>query len=195
MAFVILTPCCIAASTVFALLLQPIIDAAVSGDLPVFLMYSLGGIAAGLVSVLLEYVTNSLFITIQADFTMKLRNEYMSSVLHKRASDYFSQKSSFYLSKLTVASKDIAEKYDGSMLEIYRIFWSFLFSMAAIVYGDWRLAVLVLALAFVSVNLPKLFQRQADLAEKEYLESNDSCMSQTQSILSCFFAGKGVWDV
>lgn len=186
----ILTPCCIAAATGFALLLQPIIDAAVSGDLPVFLMYSFGGIAAGLVSVLLEYVTNSLFITIQADFTMKLRNEYMSSVLQKKANDYFSQKSSFYLSKLTVDSKDVAEKYYGSRLEIYRIFWSFLFSMAAIVYGDWRLAVLVLALAFVSVNLPKLFQRQADLAEKEYLESNNSCMAQTQNTLSCFLLVK-----
>lgn len=186
----IMTPCCVAASTGFALLLQPMIDAAVQGQWALFWRCSFCAIALGFVSVGLEYGVNSLSAGILTVFTRNLRNEYMNDILQKTAKDYFSRKSSFYVSKLTVASQEIAEKYCGSLLEIYRIFWSFLFSMIAIIYGDGKLAILVVMLAAVSVNLPKLFQRQADLAEKDYLESNDSCMAETQNILSCFLLVK-----
>lgn len=166
------------------------VDAAVIGNIHLFWVYTGGTIVLGGISIYLDYIVKIFAATIQAEFNTKLRNAYMSDVLQGNAKDYFSKKMSHYVSDLTIASREIAEKYCGSLLEIYRILWSFLFSIIAIFYEDWRSAIFVLLLAIVSVNLPKLFQKSANLAEKEYLKSNDSYIAQTQSILSCFLLVK-----
>lgn len=186
----LMVPFCAAASAGFSLLLQPVIDAGLSGNRTAFWGYALGAVFLGLVSAAADYVENDLSRRVRAEFTADLRKSCLADTLESSARDYFTGSASSHLSKLTTDSREISDKYCGSLLKMYRILWSFLFSVIAVILADGKLAVMILFFAMISVNLPKLFQKGADKAEKEYLESCDAYLAEAQNVLSCFLLSK-----
>lgn len=188
--YLVLIPLDVLLATLFSLMLQPIIDSGLAQDWRAFFACSAGIIVVGLLSTSANCMTKYLALRIRTGFEKELKCTGLYHIMKKSAHDYYEKDTSAYLSRLTVEAGNIAEKYCGSMLEIYRILWTFLFSVAAIICADWKLAIIIVLFSVISVNLPRLFQRRTDEAESRYLKNSDSYISAVQNILGCFLLSK-----
>lgn len=188
--YLVLVPLDVLLSTLFSLMLQPIIDSGLVQDWNAFLICSAGIIIIGLLSTSANCITKYLALRIRTGFEKELKCTGLYNIMKKNFHEYYEKDTSTYLSKLTVESGNIAEKYCGSALEIYRILWTFFFSVAAIIYADWKLAAIVVLFSVISVNLPKFLQQRTDEAESSYLKNSDRYISIVQNILECFLLSK-----
>lgn len=173
-------PLSVLASTLFALSLQPVIDAGIEGDLKRFVECSIWSVLLCLADVLLVYVVDLLRAKIRMNFSRQLRTHYFDLIFRKCAKKFMENDSSSYLTNLTTDADVIAEKYCDSFLQIYQSLWSLFLSVIAILSTQWILALYVIPFSFLSVNLPKLFQKHATQGEKEYLASSDRHLAVAQ---------------
>lgn len=178
--YLIAAPLSVLASTLFALSLQPVIDAGIAGNLPLFIKCSISAVLLCLADVLLVYHVDLLCTKIRQHYSRNLRNHYFNLIFQKPVSYFLEKDSSSYLTNLTTDADVIAEKYCESVLLIYRSVWSLALSILAILSTQWILAIYVIPFSFLSVNLPKLFQKHATEGEKEYLVSTDLHLAAAQ---------------
>lgn len=178
--YLLSAPLSIVASTLFAMSLQPVIDAGLSGDLSAFARASVWAAALVLADVLAAYLEDVQRLKIKTACTRQLRLQYFSSFFRQRVQRFLETDSAERLSKLTVDAEVIAEKYCENLLHIYRYIWSLVISVAAIMTARWELAVYVVVFSLVSVNLPKLFQKRADTAEQDYLDASNAHLAAAQ---------------
>ena len=178
--YLLSAPLSIVASTLFAMSLQPVIDAGLSGDLSAFARASVWAAALVLADVLAAYLEDVQRLKIKTACTRQLRLQYFSSFFRQRVQRFLETDSAERLSKLTVDAEVIAEKYCENLLHIYRYIWSLVISVAAIITARWELAVYVVVFSLVSVNLPKLFQKRADTAEQDYLDASNAHLAAAQ---------------
>ena len=178
--YLLLAPLCTTASTLFAMSLQPVIDAGLSGDLPAFARASVR--AAGLVAadVLASYLEDAQRLKIKTACTRQLRDRYFRSFFQQSVQRFLETDSAVHLSKLTVDAEVVAEKYCENLLRMYRYIWSLLISVTAITTARWELAVYVVVFSLISVDLPKLFQKKADTAEAAYLSASNAHLAAAQ---------------
>lgn len=169
--YLLCAPLTILASTIFAMSLQPVIDAGLAGDMAAFAAASVRAAALAAADVLAAYWEDVQRLKIKTACTRQLRDQYFSGFFQQRIQQFLETDSAEHLSKLTVDAEVISEKYCESLLHIYRYLWSLVISVAAIISARWELAVYVVVFSLISVNLPKLFQRRADAAEQEYLSA------------------------
>lgn len=178
--YLLCAPLAIALSTLFAMSLQPVIDSGLAGDTAAFAAAS--GRAAVLVmaDVAAAYLEDVQRSKIKTACTRQLRYQYFSRFFRQRIQQFLESDSATHLSKLTVDAEVISEKYCENLLHIYRYIWSLIISVAAIVSAQWELAVYVIVFSLISVNLPKLFQRKADTAERDYLSASSAHLAAAQ---------------
>lgn len=178
--YLLCAPLAMLASTLFAMSLQPVIDAGLAGDMAAFAAASVRAAALAAADVLAAYWEDVQRLKIKTACTRQLRDQYFSGFFQQRIQQFLETDSAAHLSKLTVDAEVISEKYCESLLHIYRYLWSLLISVAAIISARWELAVYVVVFSMVSVNLPKLFQRRADAAEQEYLSAGKAHLDTAQ---------------
>lgn len=184
--FAIIAPVAALASTLFALALQPVIDSGLSGDITVFIKASVWAVFWGIADVFFVFVQDIQSEKIKIRYTKQLRLHYFKYFFEQRIEKFIEKDSSFYLSKLTVDAEVIAEKYVESLLKVYKCIWSLIISIVAIILARWELAIYAAIFSLLSVNLPKLFQKKADLAEQEYLLSNNRHIAKAQESVNNF---------
>lgn len=168
------------ASTLFALSLRPVIDAGIAGNLPLFISCSIWAVLLCLADVLLVYFADLLCTKIRHHYARTLRTHYFDLIFQKSVKNFMEKEHSSYLTNLTTDADVIAEKYCESFLQIYRSVWSLVLSVLAILSTQWILALYVIPFSFLSVNLPKLFQKHTTEGEKEYLASSDLHLAAAQ---------------
>lgn len=178
--YLLCAPLAILASTLFAMSLQPVIDAGLAGDMTVFTAASSRAAALVAADVLAAYLEDVQRLKIKTACTRQLRYQYFSGFFQQRIQQFMETDSAAHLSKLTVDAEVISEKYCESLLHIYRYIWSLLISVAAIISARWELAIYVVVFSLISVNLPKLFQRKADAAEQDYLSAGKAHLDTAQ---------------
>lgn len=178
--YLLCAPLAILASTLFAMSLQPVIDAGLAGDMAVFAAASSRAAALVAADVLAAYLEDVQRLKIKTACTRQLRYQYFSGFFQQRIQQFIETDSAAHLSKLTVDAEVISEKYCESLLHIYRYIWSLLISVAAIISARWELAIYVVVFSLISVNLPKLFQRKADAAEQDYLSAGKAHLDTAQ---------------
>lgn len=178
--YLLCAPLAILASTLFAMSLQPVIDAGLAGDMAAFAGASVRAVILVVADVLAAYLEDVQRLKIKTACARQLRYQYFSGFFQQRIQQFLENDSAVHLSKLTADAEVIAEKYCESLLHIYRYIWSLFISVAAIVSARWELAVYVVVFSLISVNLPKLFQRRADTAEQEYLSASSAHLAAAQ---------------
>lgn len=178
--YLLCAPLAILASTLFAMSLQPVIDAGLAGDMAAFAAASIWAAALAVADVLAAYLEDVQRLKIKTACTRQLRDQYFSGFFQQRIQQFLETDSAEHLSKLTVDAEVISEKYCESLLHIYRYLWSLVISVAAIISARWELAIYVVVFSLISVNLPRLFQRRADAAEQEYLSAGKAHLDTAQ---------------
>lgn len=181
--YLIFVPLEAISSVLFALLLQPVIDAGAAGEMIKFMQYVWIFLAASLLNGLCYYGEERFAAKLKADFQIRLREAYFTGMFCKSTKEYQQNDTAYYLTKITADSELIREKYCGGAMQLYRTAWSFFVSVSAIFLVDASVAVLVLTFAAASAFLPGLFQKSAERAEEEYLKSNQRLMSGMQNML------------
>ncbi len=184
--YLIAVPAGVLAATLFAMSLQPVIDAGVAGRTDAFLLYSGMAVVCCLADICLSYAENFLRDKMRTFCAGELRSRYFGCLFQKKSSCFFEKNDSYYLSKLTADPEVIAEKYFESICQIYRSVWSLAISLIAIISAGWELAAYVLVFSFLSVNLPKLFQKKADLCDAEYLKQREEHLAKTGEVIRNF---------
>lgn len=178
--YLLCAPLAILASTLFAMSLQPVIDAGLAGDAAAFAAASVRAAALVMADVIAAYWEDVQRLKIKTACTRQLRDQYFSGFFQQRIQQFLETDSAEHLSKLTVDAEVISEKYCESLLHIYRYIWSLAISVAAIMSARWELAIYVVVFSLISVNLPKLFQRRADAAEQDYLSAGRAHLDTAQ---------------
>lgn len=178
--YCLIAPLSVIASTVFAMSLQPVIDTGLSGDMQAFIYASIQVVLWGLADVVFAFFESAQRQQMKVDYTRRLRCHYFNQFFSQRIDYFLENDSTSYLSKLTVDTEVIAEKYCDSLLRIYKALWSLLISVIAIVSTRWELAVYAVIFSFLSINLPKVFQKRADSAEQDYLAANKEHLAKAQ---------------
>lgn len=178
--YLLLAPLCMMASTLFAMSLQPVIDAGLSGDLPAFARASVRAAALVVADVLAAYLEDAQRLKIKTACTRRLRDRYFRSFFQQSVQRFLETDSAVHLSKLTVDAEAVSEKYCENLLRMYRYIWSLLISVTAITTARWELAVYVVVFSLISVDLPKLFQKRADTAEEAYLSASNAHLAAAQ---------------
>lgn len=184
--YILLVPFEAMSSVLFATLLQPVIDTGINKNTEAFIqMFSLLFIVS-IGNLVLNYATGYFFIKVIANNKASLKNTYLTAILNKKPSEFYKKDTGYYVTKITVDSEAIAEKYYASIMKMYRIAWSFILSVIAIIRVDWKIAIIVLVFAMLSASIPKMFQKSATIAEENYLYSNNVMISRTQNLLQCY---------
>lgn len=174
----------------FAVLLQPIIDIGISGELEKFVEYIIILLLVACLNGLSYYGEEWFGVMLKTDFLIKLREKYLKGIFSENIREFQKNDTAYHFSKMTVDSEIICEKYCYGAMQLYRTAWSFIVSVYAILFVNGSIAILVLVFAGLAAFMPKLFQKRAQKAEEEYLESNQQFISESQSILNCYLVIK-----
>ena len=178
--YALILPLSTLASTAFAMSLQPIIDVGLSGNAEAFILASVTAVVIAIVDVLLAYMADIQKNKVVTSYTKNLRVHYFSTFFQQDIAGFLKKDSAAYLSKLTVDAEVVGQKFCESLLNIYRSFWSLFISFLCIALTRWELVIYVLVFSFLSVNLPKLFQKKATYSEKDYLDSSNAHINLVQ---------------
>lgn len=181
--YALILPLSTLASTAFAMSLQPIIDVGLSGDAGAFISTSAAAVIISIVSVLFAYLADTQKNKVVTSYTKNLRAHYFSAFFQQDIAHFLKKDSAAYLSKLTVDAEVVGQKFCESLLNIYKSFWSLFISFLCIALTRWELVIYVLVFSFLSVNLPKLFQKRASYSEKDYLDSSNAHINLVQESL------------
>lgn len=171
------------ASIAFAMSLQPIIDDGLSGDMERFIATTCTAVLIACGDVLLDYNWNMQKKKVVISCTQNLRFHYVSLFFQQDIARFLEKDSAVYLSKLTVDADVIGEKYCESVLNLYSSLWSLAISVICIASTRLELAAYVLIISFVSVNLPRVFQRKAAASERAYLDSGSAHINMAQECI------------
>ena len=184
--YLILTPLSVWTSVASSLVLQPILDAGLAGDLPAFVLAS----AWGLVLSVLDYAAYYLACTsrqrVLSGYIRALRVRSFSFLLRQRPGRFLEQDTAAHLAKLTTEAETVGDKYCGSLLMLYRALWSLALSIGAIVSARWELAIVVVVFSLLTLNLPKPFQKRSDAAEAACLAASEAHMAEAQESIRGF---------
>ncbi len=178
--YALIVPLAASASTAFAMSLQPVIDQGMSGDTTAFARASAWAILCVILDNLASYLENVQRVKLVNNAARQLRFRYFNYFFKQPVWKFAGKDSSYYLTKLTTEAETVATKYCEGLLRIYKAVWSLIISIAAIALTRWELAAYVFVFSFLSVNLPKLFQREATSAEQNYLDSSNEHMARAQ---------------
>ena len=166
------------ASVIFSMVLQPVLDTSLSGDWTAFARVSVWALAWSVLDQLFNYWANMSRQRITARFIKELRVQYFARFFLQRIDFFLEEDTAGHLSRLTVDAETAGDRYCGSILKIYRALWSLIISVAAVIRVRWELAIYVVVFSFLSVNLPKLFQKEADSAETTYLAASSAHVAE-----------------
>lgn len=178
--YTIIVPLAVAASTAFAMSLQPVIDRGMAGDGAAFARASAWAVLCVALDRIATYLENAQRVRLVNEVARQQRTRYFKSFFQQPVGSFAGKDSAYYLSKLTADAETVAAKYCEGMLRIYKAVWSLILSIAVIAFTRWELAVYVFIFSFLSVNLPKLFQKEAGAAEQAYLNSSNVHMARAQ---------------
>lgn len=173
-------PLSAAASTAFAMSLQPIIDAGLSGGGGALAAATAAAVAIACIDVLLSYIRGVSEKSAVASYTKNLRLHYFELLFRQDIARFLEQDSAAYVSKLTVDAEAVGSKYGGSLLRLYGSLWSLAVSTACIAWAQRELAVYVLIISALSAYLPRLFQKGVNAAERDYLDSSRAHIGAAQ---------------
>lgn len=180
----LLAPVSVAASTVFAMSLQPVIDAGTSGDMAAFWRASFFAVVCVVIDNGVSYLEQVQRVRMIAICTRNLRIRYFEAYFRQDITAFLSEDSAAHLSKLTIDSEAVATKYCGGILNIYKSVCTLAISIFAIASARWELALYVVIFSFLTVNLPKLFQKGADSAEQNFLDSSNHHIAKVQESIN-----------
>ena len=173
-------------SALFAISLQPIVDAAVLSDLSLLGRDCLIALGLGIADFILHHRMLCRRTALINGYTSHLRREFFRLILTQQPQHFFAQDSSTYLSKLTTDAPLIATDYLGSILDIYRCIWSLAASLAVLATAGWELALLVTICSLISVYLPKCLQNRSQQAHGHYLDASQSHLALARESLENF---------
>lgn len=149
------------ASVAFALSIQPVLDSILGGDAARFWQGAAVFAAWGLVDIALLLVVERLALRLLKSSRIALKEDLFAAVLRMPYQTYRAQ-SKDALSILTNDAGTIADCRFSSLLSLYRIFWSFLFSILTSLQLSPLITAVVLAVGVVSVWVPRLLGRKID---------------------------------
>lgn len=178
--YIVLVPLSAMASTAFAMSLQPVIDQGMSGDKIAFAWASAWAVLCVILDCVAAYLENVQRVKLVNEATRQLRLHYFKEFFQQPVWQFAGEDSAYYLTKLTTDTETVATKYCEGILRIYKAVWSLVISIAAIAFTRWELAAYVCIFSFLSVNLPKLFQKEATSAEQDYLDSSNAHVAKAQ---------------
>ena len=178
--YALISPLSTLTSTAFAMSLQPVIDVGLSGNMETLISTSLAAVIIAILSVLFSYIADIQKKKVVTSYIKNLQLHYFSTFFHQDIACFLEKDSATYLSKLTVDAEAIGQKFCESILNIYNSFWSLFISILCIALTRWELAIYVIVFSFLSVNLPKFFQKKANYSEQDYLDSNKTHINLVQ---------------
>lgn len=149
------------ASVAFALSIQPVLDSILGRDAARFWQGAAVFAAWGLADIALLLVVERLALRLLKSSKIALKEDLFAAVLRMPYQTYQAQ-SKDALSILTNDAGTIADCRFSALLSLYRIFWSFLFSILTSLQLSPLITAVVLAVGVVSVWVPRLLGRKID---------------------------------
>ncbi len=159
--YMICVPISCFASVLFALSIQPVIDSILSMNTATFQKSALAFAFWGLVDIGLLLLIELLTLRLLKNINIALKDDLCSSVLRMSYQEYVA-KNSDALSILINDTEMISSCYFSSLLSLYRILWSFFFSIVTAIRLSPLITIVVLLVGVISVWIPRLMGGKID---------------------------------
>lgn len=160
-------------SVLFALLLEPVINAGESRDAERLVIMSIALVVTGLFNMLVSFWVDRCKITVKNDFAKEIRHRYYDGLFDKTIQSFNQQKNAFYYSKITTESEEISDNYCGGIMGLYSALVSFTVSIIALTSIHWVIVVAIVITAICSLLLPRLFEKSRVRHEDQFLADNE----------------------
>lgn len=182
-AYLFCVPLSCFASVAFALSIQPVLDTILNMNTALFIRVSAVFAAWGLADIGLLLATQQLALRLVKNSKIALKEDLFSAVLRMPYQAYRAQ-SKEPLSILTNDTESIANHYFSSLLSLYRIFWSFAFSLLTTVQLSPLITAVVIVVGIVSVWIPRLLGRKIDRMQLTLSEEKERYSKAVQDSLA-----------
>jgi len=170
----------------FSYLIKPVTEAAGNHDGRKLLQFSILIILVGIVNCLVSYLAAITNMKLVKEYEKDLRKDTFKKIMMQKTSDFFKCNTNEYLSTLDVDVKILSQNLLGNVLGIYSVLWSFIFSVSAVSYLDWKVAIFVMIFSMVSVSMPKLFGNSLNEKTMLYSSSFSKFLEKTKDCLDGF---------
>ena len=183
--YLIFVPISCFCSVAFALSIQPILDAAMQMNREMFFRSSFWAIVFGIGDIGFLLFIRFLRVTLLTRANCLLKDRLFEQILSFSYSR-FSEKNRDYLSVLNNDSQVITEGCFMQELELYRVIWSFLLSLATVSVLSPAITAVILGMGLLSIFLPRLMGKRLDFLQKILSEKKERYFSDTQDSLNGF---------
>lgn len=172
-------------SIAFALSIQPLFDAVMQMNRQRFLYASFWAIVLGIGDIVCLLLVHFLRVALLTRANCLLKDRLFERILSFSYSR-FCEKNKEYLSVLNNDSQAITEGYFMKELELYRVIWSFLLSLATVSALSPVITAVVLGMGLLSVLLPHLMGKRLDQNQRLLSEKRECYFSDVGDSLNGF---------
>lgn len=188
--YLVFVPLSCMASILFALSFQPVIDTALSGDLPAFVRASLGCILWGALDALGLAAVNQTKFRILASVKINLKEDLYRSILSFDYQHFCKENEGSYLSILNNDVGVLAQDYFEAKLMVYRVVWSFVVSFLAVSALSPIITVILIMIGLISLLIPQILGKGLTRQQEEYSARRGEYIARVKDILDGFLTIK-----
>ena len=170
------------ASVRFALCAQPVIDSVLGADAAMFQKGGAAFAAWGALDVCLLLLIELLRLRLLKHINIALKDDLCGAALRTSRQAHAAQESDV-LSILANDTKTLSGCYFSALLSLYRVVWSFLFSMLTAVRLSPAITAVVVLVGVVSVLVPRGWGRQIDRMQLALSQRKEAYSKLVQDML------------
>ncbi len=181
---------CILISSIFAVALQffkgDVLDYAVAGEVHAAASHAMLLFA----SIILECLFYFFYKRMSAGFivrcTRQLKHDIFNSIIHRTYVAYKTLSQGAYTAKITNEADAIKTRKFSMLPLLWEILFKILFVSVALVFLDWRIALITIVLLTTPLYIPKLIEKRLQRVQSEYVKAIEEYLSKIIDWLSGF---------
>lgn len=184
--YLIAAPMMAFTSVLFSKALGPLLDAVNYPEQGQFATVAITALVITIIDTLAAGMHRTIRERLRRGFLVELREKIFESILRRSIVEFGKHDSSYYINMLNRDVNKINSSYFDSVCGIYRVIMSFIITFCALFFLNPYITLLTLSIAFLSVMLPRLFEKKLKAAQIEASESAEQYMKQLKDCLGGF---------
>lgn len=184
--YLILVPLVACSSAFFSKSMQPLLDVAYNPEKKTFLKYAGIFIGLGILDMLFFYCHKVFREKLRKNFLIGLKKDVFSGILKMDIGGFQKNTPAYYISVIQRDIKEINACYFDAICGIYRVAVSFIITFFVLVLINPWLSLLNILIAFLSVILPKIFEKKIEAASEEASKRAEEYQAGLSDALSGF---------
>ena len=180
--YLVLTPLSTVLSILFTLSLEPIISAAMLADGTRLVRAALASLVVAGLDMVIALLSYRIQLQLTQSCADSLRCDLMEGILRQPVSSFSGRDVTGYISLFNNDINRLKDIYFSSVFNIYQGLWSFILSMAALLYFSPWMGIFLFAVGLVSINLPSLFAKTLHRKQEEQMKKAEQHISLLHDI-------------